>query len=187
MIDPVDRSVFTSVYDTWFGKVRQWTKVLAGDSCDADDLAQNVFLIVHRRLPEFDGENLQGWLYTITANQVRDHRRLAWNRGRLNDSEGVCEAMESIFPTPSGARETGEQIEALADIATRLKAGPRAAFLLFALGQYTCKEIAVMQRIPINTVRARIKRTRNTVIAQMTAWTGLAAPESRRQAEERSL
>jgi RNA polymerase sigma-70 factor (ECF subfamily) len=179
--------LFRSIYDAWFGKVRRWTRVLTGDNCDADDLAQNVFLIVYRRLSDFDGENLGGWLFTITVNQVRDHRRLAWTRARVNDSESAFEGMESMRPTPSTALETGEKIEALAHIVARLNAGPRAAFLLFALDQYTCKEIASMQRIPINTVHCQIKRSRNAVVAQLAKWPGLRAIEARRASGRRSL
>jgi RNA polymerase sigma-70 factor, ECF subfamily len=173
--------LFASVYDNWFGKVRQWTRALAADSCDADDLAQNVFLIVHRRLREFDGRNLGGWLYTITANQVRDHRRRMWIRTRTDDSEAALAEMESTDPTPAALLETGEQIEALSEIVARLGAGSRATFLLFTLDQYTSKEIAAMQRVSLNTVLCRIRRSRNTVVNQMAEWAAPAASSPARQ------
>ena len=143
---------------------------MAADSCDAEDLAQSVFLIVFRRLGEFDGKNLPGWLYTITANQVRDHRRLAWTRGRAYDSEAALIEMPSVFPTPAEVVETGEQVAALAEIVARIEAKSRAAFLLFTLDQHTSKEIAVLQRAPLNTVLGRIKRSRKTVAARMAEW-----------------
>ena len=169
--------LFASVYEHWFGKVRQWTRALAADSCDADDLAQSVFLIVFRRLAEFDGRNLAGWLYTITANQVRDHRRLTWTRARADDSEAALAEMTSVLPTPAEVAETGEQLEALAEITGQLEARSRAAFLLFALDQHTSKEIAVLQRAPLNTVLGRIKRSRNTVTARMAEWAASPARE----------
>ena len=169
--------LFASVYGHWFGKVRQWTRALAADSCDADDLAQSVFLIVFRRLGEFDGRNLAGWLYTITANQVRDHRRLTWIRARADDSEAALAEMPSILPTPAELTETGEQLEALAEILGRLEARSRATFLLFTLDQHTSKEIAVLQRASLNTVHARIKRSRKLVAARLAEWGGSSVRE----------
>jgi RNA polymerase sigma-70 factor (ECF subfamily) len=177
--------LFTSVYDNWFGKVRQWTRALAADSCDADDLAQNVFLIVHRRLPEFDGRNLRGWLYTITTNQVRDHRRSAWSRTRADNSEAALAGMPSVHPTPAAAVEIGEQLEALAEIVARVSAGPRTAYLMFTLDQYTSKEIAAMQGASLNTVHCRIRRTRETVTAQMTEWASARERAPRRAERSR--
>ena len=45
---------------------------------DTEDLAQEIFLVVRRKLDRFDGGNLAGWLYRITQLTVRDHRRRAW-------------------------------------------------------------------------------------------------------------
>lgn len=170
MTGTVGSGVFTSIYDTWFGRVRQWTRALGGDRCDAEDLAQDVFLVVHRLLPRFDGKNLGAWLYRITVNQVRDHRRRFWTRTRVADSETVFASMRSTDPTPSTALETKEQLEALALIVARLNASSRATYLLFTLEAYTSKEIAAMQQAPLETVHCRIKRTRQIVTAQMAAW-----------------
>ena len=47
-------------------------------SSDTEDLAQEIFLVVRRKLDRFDGGNLAGWLYRIAQLTVRDHRRRAW-------------------------------------------------------------------------------------------------------------
>jgi DNA-directed RNA polymerase specialized sigma24 family protein len=78
--------------------------------------------------------------------------------------------MPSVLPTPAEMVETGEQLEALAEILGRLEARSRATFLLFTLDQRPSKEIAVLQRAPLNTVLGRIKRSRNTVTARMAEW-----------------
>src|SRR2546423_1527065 len=71
---------FRTLYDAWFADVARWVRALGAPSADQDDLVQDVFVVVHRRLPDFDGENVAGWLYRIAAHQVRDHRRLRWIR-----------------------------------------------------------------------------------------------------------
>src|SRR5262245_48606812 len=72
------RAEFRAVYDAWFDDVSRWIRALGGLDADRDDIVQEVFLVVRRRLKDFDGVNLAGWLYRITSRQVRDFRRRAW-------------------------------------------------------------------------------------------------------------
>jgi len=75
---PVEQPLdFAAVYARWFHDVSHWARALGGPEADCEDLAQEVFLIVRRKLSDFDGRNLAGWLYRITARTVRDHRRRA--------------------------------------------------------------------------------------------------------------
>jgi RNA polymerase sigma-70 factor (ECF subfamily) len=54
---------FARVYDDWFDHVAQWIRALGAPQADVEDIAQEVFLVVQRRLVDFDGRNLPGWLY----------------------------------------------------------------------------------------------------------------------------
>src|SRR3954452_17349228 len=71
---------FAAIYQRWFGEVSRWIRAMGGPDAEREDLLQDVFLIVHRRLPYFDGDNIAGWLYQITRHRVRDFRRLLWVR-----------------------------------------------------------------------------------------------------------
>ena len=54
---------FRAFYDAWFDDVSRWIRALGGLDADRDDIVQEVFLVVRRRLQAFDGANLAGWLY----------------------------------------------------------------------------------------------------------------------------
>ena len=69
---------FRDIYDRWFTDVVRWLYALGMPSSDTEDLAQEIFLVVRRKLDRFDGGNLAGWLYRIAQLTVRDHRRRAW-------------------------------------------------------------------------------------------------------------
>ena len=69
---------FREIYERWFGDVVPWLYALGVPSSDTEDLAQEIFLVVRRKLNRFDGGNLAGWLYRIAQLTVRDHRRRAW-------------------------------------------------------------------------------------------------------------
>src|SRR4051812_32035865 len=77
---------FAAVYRLHFADVCRWLRAFGIPASDREDIAQEVFLIVERKLAGFDGTNLAGWLYRITGYQARNHRRMAWFRNLLTRS-----------------------------------------------------------------------------------------------------
>src|SRR3569832_623526 len=69
---------FRELYENWFDHILKWLYAFGVPSSDTEDLAQEIFLVVRRKLSRFDGNNLAGWLYRITQLTVRDHRRRSW-------------------------------------------------------------------------------------------------------------
>lgn len=165
-----DLSSFESVYGAWFPDVLRWIRAFGAPAADHDDLLQEVFVVVHRRLPHFDGRNLAGWLYRITAHQVRDHRRLRWVRTVLRRSVPVSHRLEAPDPTPLMVLETREKQALLERLLDHLSEPLRVTFVLFEIEGYTGEEIAELQRVPINTVRARIHRARKRLLELLVVW-----------------
>ncbi|HSS40415.1 MAG TPA: RNA polymerase sigma factor [Polyangia bacterium] len=160
--DPRD---FRSVYAAWFADVLRWVRAMGAPAADHDDLAQDVFVVVHRRLSDFDGRNMGGWLYRITVNQVRDHRRLRWIRSVFKHGVPVSDQLEAKGPTPIMAVETREKRRVLEALLGQLSELLRATFTLFEVDGYTAEEIAEFQQCPVNTVRGRIHRARKKMLA----------------------
>jgi RNA polymerase sigma-70 factor (ECF subfamily) len=150
---------FQEVYRTFFDDVCRWIWALGGPSSDRDDLVQDVFLIVHRRLHSFDGQNLAGWLYQITRHRVRDFRRLRWFRLFLTRAR-VDDTRASTAQGPEAALGNKETQQLLARLLAKLPEAQRAAFVLFEVEGYSGQEIARLQGVPINTVWARIHKAR---------------------------
>jgi RNA polymerase sigma-70 factor (ECF subfamily) len=161
---------FRTLYDTWFADVARWVRALGASAADQDDLVQEVFVVVHRRLPDFDGENLAGWLYRISAHQVRDFRRLRWIRHIFGRSVPLSSGVPATGPTPLMVLETKEKQEFLEKLLSTLNEAQRAAFVLFEMDGYTGDEIAHIQQVSINTVRARIHRARKKLTVLLLKW-----------------
>jgi RNA polymerase sigma-70 factor, ECF subfamily len=161
----LDVHSFQSIYDAYYGDVARWIRALGGPSADQDDLIQDVFVVVYRRLADFDGRNLAGWLYRITAHQVRDYRRLVWIKYIFRRSVSLSSEVASARPTPVMALETRERQRRLQHLLGKLSDPLRVAFVLFEIEGYTAEEIAEMQSVPTNTVRARIHRARKKMTA----------------------
>jgi RNA polymerase sigma-70 factor (ECF subfamily) len=167
----IDVHSFQAIYDAYYAEVARWIRALGGPAADQDDLIQEAFVVVYRRLHDFDGRNLAGWLYRITAHQVRDYRRLVWIKYIFRRSIALSSEVASAKPTPVMMLETRERQRNLERLLSRLSDPLRAAFVLFEVEGYTAEEISEMQSVPTNTVRARIHRARK----KMTALLEIAA------------
>src|SRR6516165_791191 len=75
---------FRRIYERWFDDVVKWLYALGVPGSDTEDLAQEVFLVVRRRLSTFEAGNIAAWIYRITELTVRDHRRRAWFKNLIS-------------------------------------------------------------------------------------------------------
>jgi RNA polymerase sigma-70 factor, ECF subfamily len=156
----IDYRDFVAVYDACYADVARWVRALGGPPADLADLVQEVFVVVHRRLAAFDGKNLIAWLYRITAHQVRDYRRSMWIKHIFRRSVELTSSVASPSPTQLMVLETREKQRRLEALLSRLSKTICTTLVLFEIEGYTAEEIAVIQGITINTVRARIQRGR---------------------------
>jgi len=167
---PVDERLgtpldFDAVYDAWFHEVVRWIGALSGLTGDADDLAQEVFLVVRRKLPEFDGANLPAWLYRITARTVSDWRRRAWFRHLWRGRRQIrLERLEASTPGPARELEQAEARRLLQGLLHCLSPKLRTVLILFEIEGYSGEEIAKLQRIPHATVRTRLHLARREFV-----------------------
>jgi len=158
---------FRAVYERWFSDVSRWVRVMGGPEAEREDLVQDVFLIVHRRLPYFDGQNLPGWLYQIARHRVRDFRRLLWVRHLLLGRVPLSESLSTGSASPADSAETNERRALLERLLDHLNESERAALVLFEIDGYSGEEIAAIQGVPVNTVWARIYKARKKLKASL--------------------
>ena len=159
---------FDELYERWFDDVARWIRALGGPEADREDLVQDVFVVVHRRLSDFDGNNVPGWLYQIARRKVRDFRRLLWVKHLFTGSVPLSDRISKAGPNPAETLEVKEQGQLLERLLTSLNEEQRAAFVLFEIEGYSGEEIAKLQGVPINTVWARIHKARKKLQAGIT-------------------
>jgi RNA polymerase sigma-70 factor, ECF subfamily len=168
---------FERIYDERFGDVERWVRALGGRAPDVSDLAQDVFIVAFRRLSEFDGQNVAGWLYQITRRKMRDYRRLSWVKHLFTNRNASTFESAALGADQLQHVDNNEKQVLLDHILNKLPAEQRAAFVLFELDGLTGAEIALVQQVPINTVWARIHRARNKLQARALALQEMATPE----------
>ena len=181
---------FRALYDRWFDDVSRWIRALGGPAADRDDIAQEVFLVVRRRLHEFDGGNVAGWLYRIAQRQVRDSRRRTWvkhifSRRRLEDPDTLAATDRG----PGALLESKQRQRVLHGLLQKMKEDRRSAFVLFEIDGLSGEEIARIQGVPLNTVWTRLHKARQDFFALAARYQRAnrleSGEESRRSSEEK--
>lgn len=164
---------FESVYRAEFAFVWRSLRRLGVADATADDAAQDVFLIVHRRLPEFEGRSqIRTWVFGILRRVASDYRRKANARpvGR-EDPETLADAARG---NPHEAAEHAEATRVLHQLLDQLDEKSRSAFVLIELEQMSVPEAAAALETNISTVYSRIGKARKdfeTALARHTART----------------
>ena len=147
---------FRQVYEDWFDDVVRWLYALGAPAADTEDLAQEIFLVVRRRLREFTGGNLAGWLYRISQLTVRDHRRRAWFKHLVRGRKEI----DMTEPSPERSYEAVESRRRFQDLVGRMSEKRRTTLVLFEIEGYSGEEIARIQDIPLATVWTRLHHAR---------------------------
>jgi RNA polymerase sigma-70 factor, ECF subfamily len=171
---------FESVYRAHSRTVGRWAAALLGPTQDCEDVMQEVFLVVRRRLPEFRGDaEITTWLYEITVRVVQRFRRRAhwwsWITGR-GQHPGRGRARERLHPDHQGASDPQATLEAkemtrvLYQLLDGLSDTQRTAFILYELEGLSGEQIAAITGSKIRTVWVRLSRARHKFLAGMRAW-----------------
>jgi len=133
---------------------------------DAQDLAQEAFIIAWTRLPTFDGRSrFSTWLLGIALNLARDRANRASTRREVELDEDV----ERNAPDPSAGpdiqRERRRALGALQQAIERLSPDLRTTLELVAFEDMPYDEVALLLDVPAGTVKSRVNRARSLLRA----------------------
>ena len=150
---------FDEIYDRFFPFVWRCLRGLGVPRDALDDAAQDVFVVVHRRLAGFRGESSpQTWLCGIARRVASTHQR----RERRKQAPLEPLVSEPEHPDP-GPHERAVEAEAAAFVETfvaSLDEKRRDIFILALLEEMTIPEVAAVLSIPVNTAYSRLRAVR---------------------------
>ncbi len=156
---------FVAVYRTYFPVCCRWLQAMGAVDGEVEDLAQEVFVVVQRKLEQAEVENLAGWIYRIARNTASDRRRRAFFR-RLWQGRGELSENEAApGPGPLEDLERRERASAVRALLDRLPLKLRSALVLFEVLGYSGEEIAALEGIPLATVWTRLHHARRKFVA----------------------
>lgn len=124
---------------------------------DVPDTAQEVFLVVHRKLGEFEQRSsLRTWLYRICQRAASDYRKRAHVRREVVTGEPLGQEIVDGVGAVEGAEARSLLMNALA----RLDDEKRAVFVLFEIEGLEMKEVAEVVGCPLQTAYSRLHAAR---------------------------
>lgn len=169
-----DRDAFSQLFRRHRSDVARLVFRMMGQSADAEDVIQEVFLQVHKSLGEFRGQaKFTTWLHRVTVNVVLMVRRAAKSRPVFSGEElSGREPGGGLWPDEAAGR--GRRIEAFRRLLDRLAEKKRTVFVLHELEGMSPAEIAVVVDAPVLTVRTRLFYARRELAEMMREEPALA-------------
>jgi RNA polymerase sigma-70 factor (ECF subfamily) len=151
-----ERPSLAAVYESHFRYVWRCLRSLGVRDAQLDDALQDVFVVVQRKLDDFDGgAELRTWLYAIALRIARKYRERA-----MRDPLPLPLEAELSGTDAEGAATQHERL-ALARLALEaLTDDQREVFVLARVEQMSAPEMAEVIGIPLNTVYSRLRAAR---------------------------
>jgi len=158
------RPSFQEVYEQTFPFVWRTVRRLGVDESAQDDVTQEVFVAVYRRLADFEGRcSVKTWVFNILMGLVRNYRRSQRRKGKAQAlSSTVVDpavlADAGADPSENASRsQAGRILHQLLDELTEDKA---IVFVMAELEGMTVPEIADLMNANVNTIYSRLRVAR---------------------------
>ena len=155
---PVTRPDFQTIYEEHFDHVWRTLRRLGVADRDLEDAAHDLFVVVHRRLDDFDPRRpVRPWLTGMAYRIASDERRRARHRREVLDHKPEH---PDTRPGPEEQAEARQQRQIVLHALGALPPEQRIVFVMHELDGSTVPEIAGALEAPINTCYSRLRLAR---------------------------
>jgi RNA polymerase sigma-70 factor, ECF subfamily len=143
---------------------------MLGESAEASDAVQEIFLKVFRNIGGFKGEAaLKTWVFKIAFSEIlnrlrwwrRRHRFATMSLDEQPNGTGLGHSVPSPSPTPEQVLQSKEQETAIQQALVRLSKDHRSIIVLRDIEGFSYNEIADVLGVSIGTVKSRLARARS--------------------------
>jgi RNA polymerase sigma-70 factor (ECF subfamily) len=155
-----DIEAFAEIYQTYYRRVYGLTFRMTRNVVEAEDLTQDVFVHLYKKIGSFRGESaFATWLHRFTFNRVLMHfRKSSVKRERTTDDG---ETPLQVSPGTDNPHQMAIYDRMMLDQAiTQLPPGYRIAFVLHDVEGYEHAEIARMLGCSVGTTKSQLHKAR---------------------------
>jgi RNA polymerase sigma-70 factor (ECF subfamily) len=153
-----DKSAFSELYDRMHPRVLGLAMRILRDSGHAEEVAQEVFLEIWQCAPYFDGSkgSATGWILRKTHSRAVDRvrsaqaRKMRETRIGLRDLHELGDDIVDIISLRIDSKRMERALGALPE-------PQRQAVALAHLGGYSHSEVSAILKVPVGTVKTRIR------------------------------
>ncbi|HKP85771.1 MAG TPA: RNA polymerase sigma factor [Blastocatellia bacterium] len=155
-----DAAAFESIYEQHHRRVYSLCLRMLGNASQAEDLTQEVFLQVYKKIGSFRGDSaFTTWLHRLTVNQVLMHFRKRGVKLEHTSEEGD---FTNVVETPLQSTRRISMVDRLAleKAISELPPGYRTVFVLHDVEGYEHEEIGDMLGVSIGTSKSQLHKAR---------------------------
>jgi RNA polymerase sigma-70 factor (ECF subfamily) len=159
-----ERPCFREIYEGEVSWVYHRLRRLGVNEADLEDTVHDVFVVVHRRLADYDPSRpLRPWIAGITVRVAADHFKRAHRRHEVlrPDLEPVA------GPHPHHELEARQRQRLLQQMLDRLDPDRRAVVVLHDLEGFSMPEVAEMLEVGVNTLYSRLRLAREQLASDV--------------------
>jgi RNA polymerase sigma-70 factor (ECF subfamily) len=150
---------FEALYQRHYRRVYNLCLRMLNDASEAEDLTQEVFIQLYRKIKSFRGDSaFSTWLYRLTVNQVLMHFRKKQVRNEKTTEDGEMPSQV----VNQEAVDNSNQIEKIAieKAVKQLPKGYRTVFVLHDIKGFEHEEIAKMLGLSVGTSKSQLHKAR---------------------------
>jgi len=161
-----DLEAFEKVYRQTSGFVYNVSLGILRNTEDSQEATQDVFMKIYRNLKYFRfRSSFKTWVYRITVNTAINYYKRLRRQGKKIQEYAGLSRMEEEDSCKDNVKMPDIDQSYIETLLARLKPEYRSCLTLREIGGLNYKEIAEALRIPINTVRSRLSRGRQALVA----------------------
>lgn len=151
-----DQQAFARLYDSYSGAIYSIILQIVNDEELANDILQEVFVNIWRKIDMYDAEKgrLFTWMLNIARNASIDMLR---SRGYRNSKKNQSIQENVDITAPGSTEQMNIDSIGLKKLLEKLKPEQRVLIDLSYFKGYTHEEIAEQEKIPLGTVKTRIR------------------------------
>ena len=161
-----DKEAFRHIVVKYHGMIYDLCKRMLGQAEEAEDITQETFLRAFRKLSTYQlSYKFSTWLYTVSLNVIRNHRRRRWLKRMLSldvehEGNAIIEPVDTRYDPEESIKS--QRANALIDsMLNSLKADWKEPFFLHYIKNLSCKEVAQILGISEESVKVRLFRSRS--------------------------
>jgi len=163
-----EKNAFRELYQQFSDRVYNTAISFAQNPSDAKDIAQEVFIKIHKNAGKFKRKSsLNTWIYRITVNTAINHinKRKRLKTNELNDSNN----RQLDFSHPGILLEQKEKAQALFKAIKTLPDHQKTAFILSFVEGLPRQEVADIMNKTLKSIEALLMRAKSNLRQQLSS------------------
>ncbi len=162
-----DIEAFEQVYKATCGFVYNVALRITNNSANAEEVAQDVFMKIYHSLKSFQFRcAFKTWVYRITVNTaINRYRKSIREEKNRVDYDSIIGSLPSSRSTAEDAVRSDNETR-LNMLLEMLNPDHKVCLVLREIEGLSYQEIAAALKIPVNTVRSRLKRARQALLEE---------------------